>query len=109
MATELREVSADELNTFLDEFNHQIFEMVSSTDMSERKGGILAIGEDCLLVAGIQCFLYCLQVFHGLTACINFYVFVCFATSELNWVGCWQHGDTYQSLCQLPTQSTAVA
>lgn len=34
----------DELTNFLDEFNHQIFEMVSSPDMNERKGGILAIG-----------------------------------------------------------------
>ena len=44
VSTELREVSQDELTTFLDDFNHQIFEMVSSPDMNERKGGILAIG-----------------------------------------------------------------
>jgi len=28
----------------MDEFNHQIIEMVSSQDSSEKKGGILAIG-----------------------------------------------------------------
>ena len=44
VTTELREVSVDDLTTFMDEFNHQIFEMVSSADVNERKGGILAIG-----------------------------------------------------------------
>ena len=44
VTTELREISMDELNSFMDEFNHQIFEMVSSTDVNEKKGGILAIG-----------------------------------------------------------------
>ncbi|KAI8439629.1 hypothetical protein MSG28_013348 [Choristoneura fumiferana] len=49
--TELREVPQDELTQFLDEFNHQIFEMVSSSDVHEKKGGVLAIvcliGGDC--------------------------------------------------------------
>ena len=30
----------------MDEFNHQIFEMVSSSDVNEKKGGILAIGKE---------------------------------------------------------------
>ena len=47
-------MSADELNTFLDEFNHQIFEMVSSTDMNERKGGILAIGTHDSSIFGLD-------------------------------------------------------
>lgn len=42
--TELREVPQEELTQFLDEFNHQIFEMVSSNDVHEKKGGVLAIG-----------------------------------------------------------------
>lgn len=42
--TELREMSPEELATFLDDFNHIIFEMVSSNDVNEKKGGILAIG-----------------------------------------------------------------
>lgn len=42
--TELREVPQEELTQFLDEFNHQIFEMVSSSDVHEKKGGVLAIG-----------------------------------------------------------------
>ncbi|XP_013189748.2 serine/threonine-protein kinase mTOR [Amyelois transitella] len=49
--TELREVPQEELTLFLDEFNHQIFEMVSSNDVHEKKGGVLAIvcliGGDC--------------------------------------------------------------
>lgn len=45
MKTELREVSAEELASFMDEFNHHIFEMVSGSDVHEKKGGILAIGK----------------------------------------------------------------
>ncbi|KAJ0174518.1 hypothetical protein K1T71_009626 [Dendrolimus kikuchii] len=49
--TELREVPQEELTQFLDEFNHQIYEMVSSNDVHEKKGGVLAIvcliGGDC--------------------------------------------------------------
>jgi len=44
VSTELREVSPDDLTAFMDDFNHQIFEMVSSQDVNEKKGGILAIG-----------------------------------------------------------------
>lgn len=44
VSTELREVSVDDLTNFMDDFNHQIFEMVSSADVNEKKGGILAIG-----------------------------------------------------------------
>ncbi|RZC37432.1 serine/threonine-protein kinase mTOR [Asbolus verrucosus] len=41
--SELREATPDEITSFLDEFNHHIFEMVSSNDPNEKKGGILAI------------------------------------------------------------------
>lgn len=41
--SELREATPDEINNFLEEFNHHIFEMVSSNDVNEKKGGILAI------------------------------------------------------------------
>jgi FKBP12-rapamycin complex-associated protein len=44
VSTELREMPVDEHTHFMDQFNHHIFEMVSSSDLSERKGGILAIG-----------------------------------------------------------------
>ncbi len=44
VTTELREVSESDLTAFMDDFNHHIFEMVSSPDVNERKGGILAIG-----------------------------------------------------------------
>ena len=45
VTTELREVSADERTSFMDELNHHIFELVSSPDGNEKKGGILAIGK----------------------------------------------------------------
>ncbi|KAK7093536.1 serine/threonine-protein kinase mTOR-like isoform X2 [Littorina saxatilis] len=40
---ELRELPQAEITLFLDDFNHHVFEMVSSSDMNERKGGILTI------------------------------------------------------------------
>lgn len=43
--SELREATPDEITKFLDPFYHEIFEMVSSSDVNEKKGGILAIGE----------------------------------------------------------------
>ncbi|RDD40512.1 Serine/threonine-protein kinase mTOR [Trichoplax sp. H2] len=43
ITTELREVSNEEYQSFWDELNHQIFELVSSSDVHEKKGGILAI------------------------------------------------------------------
>lgn len=44
VSTELREASAEQLASFMDDFNHNIFEMVSSSDANEKKGGIMAIG-----------------------------------------------------------------
>lgn len=44
VTTELREVPVEELTMFMDEFNHLIFDMVSSADVNEKKGAILAIG-----------------------------------------------------------------
>lgn len=41
--TELREMPTEEQMLFFDEFNHHIYEMVSSADPCERKGGVLAI------------------------------------------------------------------
>nr|ALE20544.1 mTOR [Leptinotarsa decemlineata] len=49
--SELREATADEINSFLDECNHHIFDMVSSSDINEKKGGILAIV--CLIGADV--------------------------------------------------------
>lgn len=43
--TELREMPQEELLAFLDEFNHHIFDMISSADNAEKKGGVLAISE----------------------------------------------------------------
>ncbi|CAH0563403.1 unnamed protein product [Brassicogethes aeneus] len=41
--SELREAPQDEIDQFMEEFNHQIFEMINSNDVNEKKGGILAI------------------------------------------------------------------
>ncbi|GBN69670.1 Serine/threonine-protein kinase mTOR [Araneus ventricosus] len=46
VTTELREMSIEDVSAFLDEFNHHIFEMVSSSDVNDRKGGTLAIAAD---------------------------------------------------------------
>uniref|UniRef100_T1ISC3 Serine/threonine-protein kinase TOR n=1 Tax=Strigamia maritima TaxID=126957 RepID=T1ISC3_STRMM len=43
VTTELREISVEDLTVFIDDFNHHIFEMVSSADVNEKKGGLLAI------------------------------------------------------------------
>ncbi|KAK9883142.1 hypothetical protein WA026_001340 [Henosepilachna vigintioctopunctata] len=43
LKTELRERTPDEINSFFDTFNHHIFKMVSSTDVNEKMGGLLAI------------------------------------------------------------------
>lgn len=50
VTTELREVPAEDLTSFMDEFNHHIFEMVSSSDTNEKKGGILAIGRSLSII-----------------------------------------------------------
>lgn len=39
LRTELREVSAEEQASFMDEFNDHIFEMVSGSDVNEKKRG----------------------------------------------------------------------
>nr|UIB01653.1 serine/threonine-protein kinase mTOR [Propylea japonica] len=43
LKTELREATPDEINNFCDDFNHHIFKMVSSPDVNEKMGGLLAI------------------------------------------------------------------
>ena len=50
----LPQLSQDEATTFYDELNHHIFELVSSSDVNEKKGGILAIGkmqtQKCIMI-----------------------------------------------------------
>lgn len=43
--TELRDMSQEELVQFFDDFNHHIFDMVKSSDVHEKKGGVLAISK----------------------------------------------------------------
>jgi len=45
VATELREVSQELTSGFLEELNHMIYDLVSSNEIYEKKGGILAIGK----------------------------------------------------------------
>lgn len=51
--TELREMPQEELVQFFDEFNHHIFDMVSSSDAYEKKGGVLAISKQLSCVLNI--------------------------------------------------------
>lgn len=48
--TELREMPHEELVQFFDDFNHHIFDMVSSPDAHEKKGGVLAISKRFFLL-----------------------------------------------------------
>lgn len=48
--TELREMPQEELLQFFDDFNHHIFDMVSSSDSCEKKGGVLAISMFIIIV-----------------------------------------------------------
>ena len=43
--TDLREVSADENASFVSDLYHSIFEMVSSSELHEKKGGVMAISK----------------------------------------------------------------
>lgn len=43
VTTEVPEMAIENVASFMDEFNHHIFEMVSSSDINDKKGGILAI------------------------------------------------------------------
>ena len=44
VSTELLEVPPAEMQAFMDEFNHQIFNLASSADVNDKKGAILATG-----------------------------------------------------------------
>nr|WIM49540.1 HIF1a pathway protein [Daphnia magna] len=43
VTSELREALQEDVISFVDDLNHHIFDMVSSSDVNEKKGGILAI------------------------------------------------------------------
>ena len=45
VTTELREASAEQYPALMDDLIHGIFELVQSSDVNEKKGGILAIGK----------------------------------------------------------------
>ena len=45
VSTELRELPAERYSAVLDEVNQNIFSLISSQEVHEKKGGILSIGE----------------------------------------------------------------
>ena len=45
VSTELRELPAESSSEILDDVNQSIFSLISSQEVHEKKGGILAIGE----------------------------------------------------------------
>ncbi len=47
VSTELRELPAETYSAVLDEINQNIFALMSSAELHEKKGGVLAIGEFC--------------------------------------------------------------
>ena len=53
VSTELRELPTDRVQLKLDEINQQIYQLISSTEVHEKKGGILAIGKGRPFYAGI--------------------------------------------------------
>lgn len=55
VSTELKEATGDELMAFMEEFNHHIFEMVTSPETSDKKGGLLAIGQLSLFGFSYYC------------------------------------------------------
>ena len=46
VSTELRELPAEQYSSTLDEINSNIFSLVSSPEIHEKKGGIFAIGKE---------------------------------------------------------------
>lgn len=91
---ELREMPQDELVQFYDEFNHHIFDMVSSSDSSEKKGGVLAISEcTVFLLAQIVCF-----NFH-----LNFMPHLCISFAE-----CLISGDVVNTASRIPRYSNLL-
>ena len=55
VSTELRELPAEDSSEVLDDVNQNIFSLISSQEVHEKKGGILAIGEYVTLWTGIEC------------------------------------------------------
>lgn len=52
--TELREIPQDDLLAFFEDFNQYIFEMLSSADINDKKGGVLAISKTKLPILGLN-------------------------------------------------------
>ncbi|XP_036113118.1 serine/threonine-protein kinase mTOR isoform X2 [Molossus molossus] len=64
---ELREMSQEESTRFYDQLNHHIFELVSSSDANERKGGILAIAS----LIGVEDTQYLQDTMNHVLSCVK--------------------------------------
>lgn len=51
VSTELREMPTDVVSNFVEEITLNVFEMVTNGDINEKKGGILAIGNQVLSIS----------------------------------------------------------
>lgn len=63
VSTELRELPAERYSTVLDEINQNIFALVSSPELHEKKGGVLAIGKSA--DSATKWSLLCACSYHG--------------------------------------------
>ena len=56
VTTELREATTDQFPELMDSLVHCIFDLVNSTDVNEKKGGILAIGKNLYIYIFSVCY-----------------------------------------------------
>lgn len=97
---ELREMPQDELVQFYDEFNHHIFDMVSSSDSSEKKGGVLAISECTSFgLNPVICFVSIFIAFH------SHFCLCCRVSYQRR---CGEYGQPNSSLFESIAQSAAI-
>ena len=71
VSTELRELPTEDYGSVLDEINQSIFSLISSAEVHEKKGGILAIGEKEKRGWGVPSMYGASQEDHGLLAVYN--------------------------------------
>ena len=72
VSTELRELPAEAYSKELDEINQNIFGLMSSPELHEKKGGVLAIGEfaeSALMLDNVFVLPNCLQFIMGEPHC----------------------------------------
>lgn len=93
--TELREMPPEELAQFLDDFNHHIFDMVSSSDANEKKGGVLAISILNMITIIPKHF-------------INYIILTIFSFHSLLRIECLISGDVVNTASRIPRYSNIL-